>query len=432
MPEDAGANLDRRRPGRDDLVVILGAGAAGIHMAYELDRRGFRNLLVIERLNRVGGKVLSFHHEGHIFDLGALFLPLQSAIGRICSEMGVEVVTIPNDAFRLETGFEEIVLEYRRFTALVRSLEEKTRRDFVDHETARTLSLPFSELLDREHFSTFKKLSNVYLHIYGYGTIEEVAAYYAVLGCRSWIADLLTTNVGMVPNGYASVFETMAARAKLEVAYKTEVTNIDEAGRILTLRDDGGATRHLGYDFLINSIPQVVRGDSMKDIFSPMRIAEYRVAVVESKTPRPMLERHEGASAFGVNVTALALKMKGSADPAAGDLLLAYQAPDHAVPQAVGAYASGPVTLEDDAHRILVKDLTEVFAHDPKGLKVIHTHSWPYFPRFTRDQIARGDPWTIRRLQGENDTWNIGASCCFESVSVIVDYNLGLLERVGL
>eukprot|EP00899_Mesostigma_viride_P020215 jgi/Mesvir1/28195/Mv04749-RA.1 len=44
-------------PKPDDAIVIIGAGASGIHMAYALSQRGYRNITLLERNDYIGGKV---------------------------------------------------------------------------------------------------------------------------------------------------------------------------------------------------------------------------------------------------------------------------------------------------------------------------------------------------------------------------------------
>jgi monoamine oxidase len=58
-------------------TVIVGAGLAGLSAAHEL--RG-RNILVLEKEPRPGGRVLTRHHAGVAYDLGALFAYQEHAL----------------------------------------------------------------------------------------------------------------------------------------------------------------------------------------------------------------------------------------------------------------------------------------------------------------------------------------------------------------
>jgi hypothetical protein len=54
---------------------------------------------------------------------------------------------------------------------------------------------------------------------------------------------------------------------------------------------------------------------------------------------------------------------------------------------------------------------------------------WPYFWHFSQSAIQDGKPWDLFDMQGEKNTYWIGASAVFESVHDVVNYNLQILDR---
>ena len=58
-------------PSPEDKVCIVGAGPAGLHMAVELRRRNYNNIVILEKSNRVGGKCYDVHYKGRVKALGA-------------------------------------------------------------------------------------------------------------------------------------------------------------------------------------------------------------------------------------------------------------------------------------------------------------------------------------------------------------------------
>ena len=60
-------------PSPEDKVCIVGAGPAGLHMAVELRRRNYNNIVILEKSNRVGGKCYDVHYQGRVNALGAMF-----------------------------------------------------------------------------------------------------------------------------------------------------------------------------------------------------------------------------------------------------------------------------------------------------------------------------------------------------------------------
>ena len=56
---------------KDAKIVIVGAGPAGLSVAWFLSNNGFHNVTVLEKLGRVGGLCKSLTVDGMSFDLGA-------------------------------------------------------------------------------------------------------------------------------------------------------------------------------------------------------------------------------------------------------------------------------------------------------------------------------------------------------------------------
>ena len=76
-------------------VAIIGAGPAGIHMAYELSKRGHKNITVFERLDRVGGQSHTVFYRDTAFDLGTLnFMDHYPVLGKLQKELDLDLVDI--------------------------------------------------------------------------------------------------------------------------------------------------------------------------------------------------------------------------------------------------------------------------------------------------------------------------------------------------
>ena len=58
----------------NDKIAIVGAGSAGVHMAYLLKKAGFKNVKIFEETSRIGGKCHTVSYRGANHDLGAVFL----------------------------------------------------------------------------------------------------------------------------------------------------------------------------------------------------------------------------------------------------------------------------------------------------------------------------------------------------------------------
>lgn len=52
-------------------IVIVGAGASGIAAATKLISNGFRNIVILEAENRIGGRVNTIRAGDNVLDMGA-------------------------------------------------------------------------------------------------------------------------------------------------------------------------------------------------------------------------------------------------------------------------------------------------------------------------------------------------------------------------
>jgi len=55
-------------------IAVIGAGPAGIHMASLLKKRGYDNVTILEKTNRIGGKSYTIHKDRVPYEMGTCFL----------------------------------------------------------------------------------------------------------------------------------------------------------------------------------------------------------------------------------------------------------------------------------------------------------------------------------------------------------------------
>jgi len=107
-PSLASAVKKNLPPQKNNRVVIIGAGAAGVHMASLLKHRGFDKVTILEKTNRVGGKSYTVKEENIPHEMGTCFA--HCAYDRIFAlneKYGASRVVKPNDRDIYTKGSKE-------------------------------------------------------------------------------------------------------------------------------------------------------------------------------------------------------------------------------------------------------------------------------------------------------------------------------------
>ena len=83
---------------KDSKIAIIGAGAGGIHMAYELKKKGFKDITVFEKDDHVGGKAYTFKVGDKCYDTGTVFSYADPLVLDFLRDMSLSHITKPLDA----------------------------------------------------------------------------------------------------------------------------------------------------------------------------------------------------------------------------------------------------------------------------------------------------------------------------------------------
>ena len=210
------ATAKKRRHKKDARRIgIIGAGASGIHMAWLLRKRGFTNIVLLEKTQRSGGKVCTVRSQGMLHEMGACYTtPAYHQLRGLAKELGLyqpisvagrEVYTSDGksisfgdwviDRSRQELGGWykllprkliglRILWDIRRYV----SLHKKILGEYIGAFPPRpsevslaSLDYSFKGFLQKHGLVTLIPVMRLFQTAQGYGYIEHVPAYYGLL-----------------------------------------------------------------------------------------------------------------------------------------------------------------------------------------------------------------------------------------------------------
>ncbi|NMA86756.1 MAG: FAD-dependent oxidoreductase [Tissierellia bacterium] len=171
-------------------IAIIGGGLSGLVMAYDLQRKGYKNITVFEKEDRIGGKLHTIWYKGKSYELGAIFgLPSYINLRELMRELNIKVdgpklsrtnynadgkkiMPIPKEDLE---GFLGELERLPKVLSTYKSLESPSIQNLEPN-----LMFPFSKWCDIHRFEILKTIYIHYFTIFGLGNIDEVPALYVL------------------------------------------------------------------------------------------------------------------------------------------------------------------------------------------------------------------------------------------------------------
>ncbi|MDD9951848.1 MAG: FAD-dependent oxidoreductase [Zetaproteobacteria bacterium] len=466
-------------PTAQNKVIILGAGVAGLHMAAQLRQRGIKDIVLLEKSDRAGGKVETIHSQGVAYDMGPVLITsayrhVKEALRQYCPEnreiprnMGRKtryaITNLTSDPSTLEGGdyVDWMTAEMHKAMGGTHSSLSKTtwcvlkaawqylkihRRIFPNHRDGLPPRPNTTDLTLLAQQNTLQFLQQHNLEVLtplfdeaqtgqGYGSLSDVPALYAlwwttptliwafVKSHLPWGTPLET----ILEHGYQPLFEGMIQQEKLEISLNVDITHIDRnhsgAHPIHVEGIQNGTKVSYNGDFLICACPAE---DLLPLIKEPSQREQEIFPQLQTLVATSTLFRAQVPQHYWTNTVLLH-------NPIGNHRLLVFRTPKADLNNnrredndlfVAYQYGEQDTTLEEINHTML-QNLHEIGV---KEIRIEHCRKHRYFPHFGRQAIERGYPWEIFAMQGHNRTWWIGSSACFESVNEVFAYNKQVLD----
>ena len=460
MPRPRTTQIDR-----EARILILGAGPGGLSAAHFLRRYGYKNVSVFEKLGRVGGMCRSITEDHQTCDLGAVFVSSSyREVLRMARSVGARLERFDGATaiqWNPEQGTAQfggllrhvlgesslwrylvLCLRYLWLRFRVRSVVGRTGWAGIgDHAD---LCVPFDDWLERNRLSELRRLFELPVTTFGYGSLSEIAAPYVLkyLGLRTFLAVILTAApfAWLLPSclvarrfrfGFQRLWERLAWG--LNVRLNVEVQRIERHadGVRVTYRHPmqllGDTVLHsednAAFDYLIVACPLThTELEQILDLteeekwfqsrsgYLPYAVASFEIA--DLVLPRRI--------AFVVPV-----------QPAGRPMLVGQSHRDNALMTFHARLAHEVPTAEDESQlRESVQQLAKALGGHIDEQDDWHSYdAWLYFKHVGAEQFREGyfDRW--EQAQGKNRTFFVGGLFDFDYVEGVVRYSRELIER---
>lgn len=174
----------------DEKIAIIGGGISGLVIAEGLQKKGYKNITVFEKEDRIGGKLDTIWYQGKAYELGALFgLPSHRHLKALLKTFnikvdgpklsrvnydinGIKIMQIP------KAELNHFADELDRLPDVLAEYESLEKDNICKVESP--LMLPFAQWCDMNGFRILKTVYIHYFTSYGLGYIEDVPALYVL------------------------------------------------------------------------------------------------------------------------------------------------------------------------------------------------------------------------------------------------------------
>lgn len=436
-------------------IAIVGAGPAGMSAAWFLKQNGYRDVRVFEKLDRVGGKCLTFDYEGRQFDMAAHeMLAGYGDVMDIANALGVETTGYQNVLVydrgskrymdMLEAtqsggyGKFQIVWASIRYTwmLLTRYCKfSKPGSGFADAPPE--LLQPLSSWIKQQRLEALTETILFVMKVQGFGRLDQIPAAYFVKfqGLRNWLSNVLHV-AGIIQSwpkvfkhGFQSLWDAVAKHVDVQLGVK--VTAIRRApkpgGNVIAVeieyKDAAGKKQKEQFDQLILACPldlETLEGLGL-DSHSQEKELLDKVRYVEFVTTAC---RVEGVPAGVVGTIPLPEIMDYTGY--------------------IKIYDDSDMTIffnlaRDENYRPaeilkhIKKQFSELPPYKDKPATFIEQyekpHGWRYFPHVTLSDFSGGFYDRLESLQGFQQTYYNSSLLAFETVGNTVAYSRGLVKR---
>lgn len=441
---------------------MLGAGAAGLSTAYFLQKQGYENVTVLEKLGRIGGKCDSITYKGRSFDLGANYITSSYGLVRkLAKEVGAKMYVEGNlNAFDVKTG--KLSSLYKAVTAnasfLVITLQSisylwkrwKLRKvfkkpGFGEVGKYKELTVSFKEWLENNNLSALETLFEIPITCMGYGELDEIPAAYALTYMRigtyinlvlAAISPLLIGWPRRFTDGYGRFWERISW--KLNVKTAVDVKKVERSSDGIKIKYqinqqilneiEESEIIEAEFDYLILATPLTVPvlsqflelSDKEKKAFSKIIMDPFVIVTYESENLEELT-----AATFMVPTPHLGTPFGVTRQFKDNDLVEFYSR--------VSRNGKVSKTKQEvlEANR---KWFESILGENKKMSRAYYTYDeWPYFPHVSSEDMYGGDTTdgfydVVESLQGAENTFYVGGIMTFELVEPIVEYSQNLVQ----
>lgn len=405
---------------RDEKIGIIGAGCSGLAAAHYLKKAGFKNITVIEKENRLGGKCCTINYKGRTYELGAMMgASTYETILEIMKDIGIN-----NNGPVLYRGFfdskgkkiqqikrselKEFKEQFDRLPNILKEYKEVLNPGFKNIDER--LCVTFSKWCENNDIPLLEKVYRPSFTAFGYGYVDEIPAAYILkfLDYKTLQDFIKITHLITWVDGVQGFLEKLGQN--FDIRLSSQVLKINR-GKTVNLETE---IETLEFDRLIitSSLDET---DEFMDLCQEETSLFSKIQYKTFKVFAFFVDNFPKVSGYVPEFL--------NSEYAGHIMVWYYRWQDLEINNLVTVYAIAKEGMSTrECRNIIQEDLKRM------GAKVrgLYTHkSWKYFPHVDCETLKSGFYDRLEAMQGINNTYYAGeimSFSCLEECAVYSKY----------
>lgn len=408
-------------------ICIIGGGISGVSAAHFLQKKGYKQITLLEKTERVGGKCHTIKYRGKTYEMGTIMgLPSYVHVKELMKEYQIKDMkhqltrgyydALGKKTYQLPKEERAMFIEQLKRLPSVLSRYEYLKTDGlagVDPE----LAVPFSEWCRQNDLETVGKIYAHSFSTFGFGIIDEAPAAYVhkIINHDNFMVFLEISYIMTWANGISELLLKMADRIP-ELRLTQEVTEISPQGdgklHIKTQNSEIVADR------VISTVPL--------DCFSKL-IAQDETTV--SKINQIVFEDFYVYAFKAENIPELCGYIpENLTKKRQGHMTIWYyrwQQEQGADLVTVYAYKNKALS-EAESVKIIEEDLRQLGC---TNLSLYMSKAWKHFPHVSSAALVDGFYEHFESLQGNNGIYLAGEALSASSIEKCITFSKNLVDK---
>lgn len=408
--------------GLSQRIAIIGAGAAGLSAAHALQKKGYTNITIFERSNRVGGKCCTVKIGEHNYELGAGILAEDNTVVlKLAEEFGVPLAQVKfQRSVKVDGKTGKLIpkrnarqtallmKEFLVYCALAQKYHSAGAPGLQNIDPA--LTVTFTQFAQKHHIENLAQEFALFFTGFGYDYFERVPAAYVLKYYRlPTLLAFMRRKIFRLPGGIQHIWTAVAT--KHDVRLNTVITNISRSETVQIATETG-----------MNEFDTLIIASPLDDALSFIN------ATADERSLFSKIQNVDYCT-IACSVTGIAdcdgyMLNNFSPSRTGTPVFWHHRHPDADV-YTFYAFANGKQTDKD-----LIRGVTDLIKKMDGNIKTMHsvTH-WKYFPHVSPETMQSGYFDQLESLQGTNNTYYIGELLNFSTVGLTSEYANALVER---